>query len=176
MTASPPAPGHPTAAAGLLRRLGSLAYEVLLLAAIVFLAAFALLPLISPGMPGDARALTVPSLPARIMLFCTLFAVLAGYFVWSWTGGRRTLPMKTWHLRIVAPDDHPPTRRAALARYLAGWIGPASTIVVYAALRPAPISALALVLLPLNFLWAVVDRDRQFLHDRIARTRIAMAA
>ena len=171
------APGLPAAAcAGLARRLGSLGYEALLLAAIVFITAFALVPLVSPGPHGDARALIVPSLPARVMLFCTLFAVLAGYFVWSWTGGRRTLPMKTWHLRIVASGDRPPTRKAALARFLAGWVGPASAIVAYAALRPAPISALALVLLPLNFLWAFVDRDHQFLHDRIARTRIAMAA
>jgi uncharacterized RDD family membrane protein YckC len=157
------------------RRLGSLGYEALLLAAIVFIASFALLPLVSPEAHRGAHALSVPSLPTRVMLFCALFAVLAGYFVWSWTGGRRTLPMKTWHMRIVASGDVPPTRKAALARFLAGWIGPASAIVLYAALRPAPISALAFVLLPLNFLWAFVDGDRQFLHDRIARTRIAIA-
>jgi len=29
-----------------------------------------------------------------------------------------------------------------------------------------------LVLLFINFLWALVDRDRQFLHDRIAGTRV----
>ena len=31
---------------------------------------------------------------------------------------------------------------------------------------------LALTLLPLSILWALVDRDRQFLHDRLAGTRL----
>jgi hypothetical protein len=30
-----------------------------------------------------------------------LFVVGAAYFGWSWTGGRRTLPMQTWRLRLV---------------------------------------------------------------------------
>jgi hypothetical protein len=32
-----------------------------------------------------------------------------------------------------------------------------------------------LACLGLGFLWAFVDRDRQFLHDRLARTRLASA-
>jgi uncharacterized RDD family membrane protein YckC len=32
--------------------------------------------------------------------------------------------------------------------------------------------ALALLLLPVSILWALVDRDRQFLHDRLAGTRL----
>jgi uncharacterized RDD family membrane protein YckC len=162
--------------AGLTRRFGALAYELLLITALLFVAGFALLPLVSPVAQGDARVLTIPSLPARVMLFCALFALLAGYFVWNWTGGRRTLPMKTWRLRIVAADDHPPTRKAALARYLAAWIGPVLAVVAYAASRPAPASAIALCLLPVGFLWALADRDRRFLHDRIAGTRIVADA
>jgi uncharacterized RDD family membrane protein YckC len=162
--------------AGLPRRFGSLGYELLLLTALLFVAGFALLPLTSPVAQVEARALIVPPLPARVMLFCALFALLAAYFVWSWTAGRRTLPMKTWRLRIVVAGNLPPARKAALARYLAAWIGPALALGAYAALRPAPIAAIALCLLPLNFLWALADRDRQFLHDRIAGTRIVADA
>ena len=31
------------------------------------------------------------------------------YFCWSWTGGRRTLPMKTWRLRLTRRDGAPST-------------------------------------------------------------------
>ena len=46
----------------------------------------------------------------------------------------------------------------------------------YLALRPFGAGALALPLVALNFLWAVADADRQFLHDRIAGTRLVDAA
>jgi len=147
-------------------------YEALLVAAIVFIAGFLMLPLVSPGRAATAAALTVPPLPARVALFCTLFSVIALYFVWSWTGGRRTLPMKTWHLRMAAADGAPPSAKTALLRYLAAWIGPAVALIGYALLRDSGHGGWAWCLLPLNFAWAIVDADRQFLHDRIAGTRI----
>jgi len=76
-------------------------------------------------------------------------AVLAGYFLWCWLRGGQTLAMKAWRIRLVGV-----TPRRALARF-----------------------ALALVLVPtgIGILWALVDRDRQFLHDRLAGTRLARA-
>jgi uncharacterized RDD family membrane protein YckC len=147
-------------------------YEALLVTALVFLTGFLLLPLVSPGTAATATRLTVPPVPARVALFCVLFSVVALYFVWSWTGGRRTLPMKTWRMRVARADGGPPNARSALLRYLAAWIGPALAIVGYALLRERGAGALALALLGFNFLWAGIDPDRQFLHDRIAGTRI----
>jgi uncharacterized RDD family membrane protein YckC len=162
--------------AGLGRRGASLAYELLLLVAILFIASFALLPLVTPGHAGSAQSLTVPALPQRVALGCVLFAVLAVYFVWSWSNGKRTLPMKTWRLRLVRSDGSPVPVRTALLRYLAAWIGPALALAAYAALAPAGWGAHATWLVAFNFLWAFVDRDRQFLHDRVAGTRIVMGA
>ena len=147
-------------------------YEALLLTAILFITGFLMLPLVSPGYAANATQLTVPPVPARVALFCLLFSVSAMYFVWSWTGGRRTLPMKTWRMRIVRADGGPPTAKTALLRYLASWIGPALALIGYAILRDTGLGGLALGLLAINFLWAGVDPDRQFLHDRIAGTRI----
>jgi uncharacterized RDD family membrane protein YckC len=155
-----------------MQRLGAALYEALLVTALVFMAGFLLLPLVSPGTAATATQLTIPPVPARVALFCILFAVVALYFVWSWTGGRRTLPMKTWRMRITRADGRPPDARTALLRYLAAWIGPALGIVGYAFLRDRGAGALALIPLAINFLWAGVDRERQFLHDRIAGTRI----
>jgi uncharacterized RDD family membrane protein YckC len=163
------------AAAGLPRRLAALAYEALLVVAVVFAANFAALPLVTPGRAGNPAALVVPATPERMALFWLTFAVLAAYFVWCWSNGRRTLPMKTWRLALRRREGTTVATRTALLRYLACWIGPALALAAYAALAPHGLGAHALWLLALNFLWALVDPERQFLHDRLAGTRIVIA-
>ena len=114
----------------------------------------------------------VPDLPSRAFLFCASFAIAAVYFVWSWTGDRRTLPQKTWRLRIVAASGGRLDYRRAFVRYVAGWIGPALALVTYAIARPSGLGGVALVPLALNYLAALVDPERRFLHDRIAGTQV----
>ena len=162
--------------APLLRRLAAVAYEALLLAAVLLVAGLLLAPVVSPT-PGmaDARALPIPSLPARMLSFAAMFGVGALYCGWFWTGGRRTLPMKTWQLRLVRVDGSAVALRTALLRYGAAWIGPALALLSYAALAPAGYARSALGLLALNHAWALVDPDRQFLHDRVAGTRLVLA-
>jgi uncharacterized RDD family membrane protein YckC len=79
-----------------------------------------------------------------------LVALTGVYFVGFWTAGGQTLPMKTWRIRVVGPDGGPVGWRRGLARYLV---------------------ALVSLLLP-SLAWALVDRERQFLHDRLAGTRL----
>ena len=43
-----------------------------------------------------------PSCRSASRCSASLFAVLAAYFVWCWSNGRRTLAMKTWRLRARA--------------------------------------------------------------------------
>ena len=147
-------------------------YEALLVTAMAFMTGFFMLPLVSPGTAATATQLTVPPVPARVALFCVVFSVIAFYFVWCWTGGRRTLPMKTWRMRVALANGAPPDTKSALLRYIAAWIGPVLALFGYVLLRGTGLGALALVLLGINFLWALIDPDRQFLHDRIAGTRI----
>ena len=163
------ADGPRSRSSSLPRRLGALAYEALLLAALALVAGFLLLPLVSP-----TRAATpaIPPLFLRTMTFCALAAAAAIYYGWFWSEGRRTLPQKTWRLALVDAQGRPPTYRAALVRYAAAWIGPAAAITAYAALRPIGHARYAAALLALNYAWALVDRERRFLHDRIAGTRL----
>jgi uncharacterized RDD family membrane protein YckC len=79
-----------------------------------------------------------------------LVSLVGAYFVSFWCAGGQTLPMKTWRIRVVGPDGGAVTPRRAMVRYLV---------------------ALVSLLVP-SLLWALVDRDRQFLHDRLAGTRI----
>jgi uncharacterized RDD family membrane protein YckC len=150
----------------------SVVYEALLLAALLFVANFLLLPIVSPGRLESGRPLIVPDLPTRALLFCALFGIAALYFVWSWTDGRRTLPMKTWRMRLVDRGGAPLNYKTAFVRYLAAWIGPGLALVAYIVAKPYGLGGVALVPLALNYLAAFTDPERQFLHDRIAGTRI----
>lgn len=103
-----------------------------------------------------------------------LFLVIGIYFVWFWTHGGQTLAMKTWRIRLVARDGSPVRLKRAIARYLLAWLwvlpGLAMALLVQA-------KAWTLILIPgINIvLWALtafLDSERQFLHDRIAGTRI----
>jgi uncharacterized RDD family membrane protein YckC len=154
------------------RRYAALSYEGLLLAAVVLVIGFLTLPAVPAG---SARGLVLPPLPARVLSACLVFGVAGLYFTWSWTGGRRTLPMKTWHLALVRADGRAVDARTAVIRYLGAWIGPVASLAAHAALQPANLGAQAAWLVAIGYLWPIVDPDRQFLHDRIAGTRIVMA-
>jgi uncharacterized RDD family membrane protein YckC len=164
-----------TATAGIGRRLLALLYEGLLLVALLLIAGFALAPIVSPSGSATTHTLGIPTTPARIVAFAALFLLGAWFYVWSWSEGRRTLPMKTWHLSIVTRDGAPVPRRTALVRYVAWWIGPTLGLVAYALLKPYGLGGLAVPLLLINYLAAYVDPERQFLHDRVAGTRVVRA-
>jgi uncharacterized RDD family membrane protein YckC len=154
-----------------MRRYLALGYEGLLLAAIALLVGFLTLPVVAPAAGGN-RILAVPPLAGRALSASLLFGTAGLYFVWSWTGGRRTLPMKTWKMTLARADGGPVDGKAAVVRYMAAWVGPAAALIAHSALSPAGLGAHALWLAALGYLWPLVDRDRQFLHDRVAGTRI----
>ncbi len=163
--------------AGVARRLAASAYETLLLAAIALVVELALLPLLSAPAALSPQERVLPLLkPASqgISLGC-LFAVLGLYCVWGWSGGRRTLPMKTWRIAMSPLAGGEVSLSRATLRYVACWIGPALAIAAYAALRPSGHGRWAILMLGFNYAWAVVNIDRQFLQDRIARTRLVAA-
>lgn len=184
MTGGPPSPGAASPArsaapafaprASVSRRAGALVYEMLLLAALVLIVGFLLAPLVSPGA-GPAHALQLPSSAGRLVSFSGVLVAAGVYCVWSWSDGRRTLPMKTWRLALRCDDGTTLDRRTAAKRYFACWIGPALAFGAYLVLKPMGQGAHAAWLIGLNFIWAVVDPERQFLHDRLAGTRIVSA-
>jgi uncharacterized RDD family membrane protein YckC len=155
-----------------MRRYAALAYEGLLLAAVVLVAGFLTLPATRTAASGT---LTLPPLPARVFSFCLVFGVAGLYFVWCWTGGRRTLPMKTWRMSLVRANGRIVEARAAVIRYLCVWIGPLAALIAYQFLHPHNLGAHAAWWLALGYAWPAVDPERQFLHDRLAGTRLVMA-
>lgn len=161
--------------AGLARSLAASLYEVLLLAAMAVAIGIILLPFLGTDTAPASGALALPRPGARALLFACLFVVFGAYCIWLWSGGRRTLPMRTWGLALVTTAGRAVSLERAAARYAAGWIGPACAIAAYLALRPHGHRRWALALLAVNYVWVIVDRDRRFLHDRLAGTRLVRA-
>ncbi|WP_179401777.1 RDD family protein [Burkholderia guangdongensis] len=169
MPRSPAAAAAPTAAAppappSVGRRLAALLYEGVLLFGIVFFAglAFAL-------ATGQRNGLVHHNLLAAWVAL-----VVGGYFVWFWTHGGQTLPMKTWRLRVEGADGRPLSAARALARYLLGWLWFLPPLAMHPLLGfsvPGTLAAAAVWFA----LWAAAARlhpARQFPHDRLAGTRI----
>jgi len=107
-----------------------------------------------------------------------LFLVLGLYFVWCWRRGGQTLPMKTWKLRLVQRDGRPLDTLHATVRYAIAALALGCSAVAAVALwrQPAAVGAwVALAPGPLSIVWSFVDSERQFLHDRLAGTRIVPA-
>lgn len=90
------------------------------------------------------------------MLILHILVLLMVYFVWCWLNGGQTLPMKTWKLRIANPDGSPLRPAQAMLRYLAAWP--------------------SILLGGIGLFWAIFDSEKQFLHDRIAGSRIVLQA
>ncbi len=90
--------------------------------------------------------------PLRPVFQLYVLGVVAGYFVWFWSHGRRTLAMKTWGLRLVRGDGRPLGTPLALLRFVLS----------------------GLMLTGIGLLWALFDREKLFLHDRLAGTRLIL--
>ncbi len=102
-------------AAPLLRRMAAFMYEGVLLFGVLFT-----LNLVYYGV---ARAPDERGIETHTpLLVAVCFIVLGVYFIGLWTRAGQTLPMKTWHLRVLTARGHPLSPRRALARYFAAWI------------------------------------------------------
>jgi uncharacterized RDD family membrane protein YckC len=80
-----------------------------------------------------------------------LFVVAGTYVVYCQSRGGQTLGMKTWRIAVQDCEGNIPDLRLAVWRYpvaVAGWLSGVS------------------------LLWSLLDRDRQFLHDRLCSTRV----
>ncbi len=82
-----------------------------------------------------------------------LFVVIGAYFVICWRRSGQTLPMKTWGLRLVDAAGGRVSLPKAILRY---------------------VLAVPITVTGLGFLWTLVDRDKQFLHDRLVGTRLVL--
>lgn len=139
----------PDTPAGLLRRLGALFYDSMLLLAVLMLATAAFLPL-TGGEALDPRAH-----PALEFVYRAVLALLiVGYYGIFWTRRGQTLGMASWRLRIERDDGATLDWRDTALRLAA--------------------AVLSWLPLGLGFLWIAIDPQRRAWHDRLSGTRILL--
>ena len=154
-------------APGLARRMASFVYEGLLLFGIGLI----------PGALGALFfALTGQRHPLQGEAALQLFAVVlyAIYFAWFWSARGQTLPMKTWHLRVVTAQGEALSQPRALLRFAAScaWVAPAVLVAHLNRWSPgATLGAVAVGVVGYALL-ALLHPQRQFWHDALCGTRL----
>ncbi len=134
---------EPATAAPLWRRLASGTYDLLPLAALWFL--------LAAGAVAINRGDAVVG-PAARLLFLGLLLVTILYLGVSFARGGQTLGMRAWDLRIEDASGGPLPAARAYLRAAAGIV--------------------QLLPLGIGLWWALLDRERQSLADRLCRTRL----
>ena len=128
---------------GLLRRLGAIMYDTLLVVAVLFMVTVPFIA-VRGGEPVEIGDNTW----YRIALVIVIYA----FFVGFWTRSGRTLGMQSWGLQLETMDGGRATLATASVRFIAAIIS------------WAPFG--------LGFLWQLLDRDKLTWHDRISGTRV----
>lgn len=158
-------------APSLRRRMGSFVYEGLLLFGIGLI----------PGAIG-AVYVAVAGHPHTLQSDSALRAFTLGiyavYFTWFWSARGQTLPMQTWHIRVVTTRGEPLSRARALARFVAScaWFAPAAALAAinhwtrWEGLAAIGVGVVAYALL------ALLHPQHQFWHDALCDTRLIDAS
>ena len=128
---------------GLLRRIGAMLYDALLVGALLFLATIPFIA-VRGGEPVERGD--------NLIYQVTLIVVIYAFFVGFWSGPGRTLGMQSWRLRLETPDGQLPSYSAACIRFFAAILS----------LAPAG----------LGFLWQIWDKEKLTWHDRLSKTRL----
>ena len=124
------------------RRLASVAYDALIVTALLMTVTVAVIFL----RGGDA-------IPAGSVWFQVLLVSIWWlYFAWSWARGGQTVGMRAWKLVLAPASGTTLGWRRATLRFIA--------------------AALSTAAFGLGFLWCLIDRDRLSWHDRLSRTEL----
>jgi uncharacterized RDD family membrane protein YckC len=149
-----------------LRRFACMMYEAILLFGVVFVAGY-----LFDTLTQSRHALTL-----RHTRQALIFLAIGVYFILCWRRSGQTLPMKTWNIRLVDRDGHPPATSRLMLRYLLAWPLPlAAAGLVWLASKATGWSStdLFVVAAPFAiFIGSWFDQDGQFLHDRLLGTRL----
>ena len=128
---------------GLMRRVGAMLYDALLVFALLMLTAIPFIAI----RGGEAVA------PSSDLFFrLSLLAVIYVFFVGFWIRSGRTLGMQSWGLQLETPDGSVPGIGTASIRFAAAIV--------------------SWIPLGLGYLWQLWDKDGLTWHDRISKTRI----
>ncbi len=156
--------------AGLLRRLGAFAYDILLLMALIVIAGFIALPFTGGEAPHSGNP----------YYQTYLFVLSYVFFAWFWTRGGQTLGMRAWRLRVQNEDGSAISWSQSLLRFMSGI---ASLVLLGAGFyltKNEPMSRLYLlgigswVIFVLSFLWILVDKEKRAWQDHFSNCNVVV--
>ncbi len=131
-----------TSTPGLWRRILCMIYEFLLLIAVLFIAGF-IFHLVYHYTDS-------PYFRPVFQLY--LLSVAGIYLIWFWTHGGQTLAMQTWKIRVISTNGERISIWQSIARYF--------------------FAVTSISFFGCGIIWALFDREGQFLYDRLAGTKI----
>lgn len=171
---------QPQKTVSLFHYLGAWLYDSLLVLAILLFASLIyLLPDIIQTPAESAQAANLN--PHRFQSAAYQSWILLCWFVffaWFWTQSGQTLGLRAWKLKLIDQNGVLMSLRQALVRFFIALLPWVITLFVikqisfYPAFSLYPYRYVLLVLGFSGLLWRFIDRDRCFLADRIARTRV----
>lgn len=94
----------------------------------------------------------ISSQEKRLGLQLFLWISTGVYFVLCWLRSGQTLATQAWKIKLVNQEEKTLSVKQALMRYM--------------------LASISLMLFGLGFLWALVDKNKLFLHDRLLNTRL----
>ncbi|MEM6998748.1 MAG: RDD family protein [Pseudomonadota bacterium] len=128
------------------RRLAAIVYDSILLCSVFFFATFILISSLGDGEVASGNYL--------YNIFLIVIAYL--YYSWQWINGRQTLGMRSWGINIINDSGTTLDWKQASLRYIA--------------------SLLSLALFGFGFLWALFDKNKLAMHDRLSKTKLVIEA
>jgi uncharacterized RDD family membrane protein YckC len=154
-------------APSLFRRMAAWIYEGLLLFALC-----AITGLLFSLATNSTNALT-----HHVALSIVLIVVMGVYFSWFWSKGQ-TLAMKTWRLKITDTLGNPISIRLAAVRYALSWLwfAPPLIALAFTDLNKTRLYGTLVGWLVAYVAMAWLHPSQQFLHDRLAGTRLVTVA
>lgn len=127
------------------RLLAACVYELLLLLALWFIASWIFIAVF-----GDATHTT-----KRAFLQLFLWLITGAYFIWCWCKSGQTLAAQTWKIKLVNQAGMRLGFKEAAFRYV--------------------LASLSVLCFCGGYFWALVDKDRLYLHDRLLKSRFVAA-
>ncbi len=151
-------------------------YEAILVFAIFFVGTFAFYGIAQLfGVKFIAFGQTNhPGIVTPALQLWTVF-IFGLYFVYCWRKSGQTLAQQTWRIRVVDLDGGQVPIIKAIVRYCLAWLWFTPAIILIYRFGLKSWSEVGMLFAANIVLWAMtasLDKDGQFLHDKLAKTRL----
>lgn len=148
-------------------------YEALLLLGVVAVADFIFLS-VAQNIAKYFPTFMPPNASESWQMKLWLFVVIGVYFIYFWHRTGQTLAMKTWRIQLVDNERLKLPLLKAIVRYCLAWMWFLPGLAISHQLGLKHWGSLIAVSIG-YILWACTaffDKDKQFLHDKLAKTRL----